>query len=107
MRKKLHTEKLVSLHQILLRHSTTEQEISGPVNKRAVQKYTQNFGRKVSRDKSVLKEDTRMRANLSGSGQSTRVGFCNSNSLVLSGSVKLITYSLQSNIRVSKLIILR
>jgi len=38
MQKKLHTEKRFSLHQILLRHSTTEQEMSGPVKKWAVEK---------------------------------------------------------------------
>jgi hypothetical protein len=59
-----------------------EQEISGPVNKWAGEKCTQNFGRKVAREESLLKEDTRMRTDLSGSGQGTTVGFCNSNSLV-------------------------
>ena len=89
MRKKLHTEKLVSLHKILLRHSTTEQEISRPVNKWGVEKCTQNSGRK---------EDIRKRADISGSGQGTIAGFCNPNSSVSSGSVKLLTDSLHSNI---------
>jgi len=105
MGQKLHTEKLVSLHQISLRHSKTEQERRGPLNKWVVEKCTQNFGRKASWEKSVLKDDAIMRADLSGPGQGKRVGFCNSNSLVLSGSVKLITDSLHSNI--SSLIILR
>jgi hypothetical protein len=46
-----------------------------------------------------------MRADLSGSGQGKRVGFCNSNSLVFSGSAKLKSDSLQSDI--STLVILR
>lgn len=46
-----------------------------------------------------------MRSDLSGSGQDRRVGFCNSNNLVLSGSAKLLSDSLQSDI--STLVILR
>jgi hypothetical protein len=46
-----------------------------------------------------------MRADLSSSGQDATVGFCNSNSLVLSDYVILINVFLQSNI--STLIILR
>jgi len=46
-----------------------------------------------------------MRAVLSSPGEGKRVGFCNSNSLVLSDSAKLVSDSLQSDI--STLVILR